>query len=78
MLSCKNILIVSNDPMTDSDICGRCKDAETITMPTGETYRVCAPSKWKSYECAAKQLVALKKPAARAELSQPAKGSRRP
>ncbi len=72
------MLIVSNDPMTDFDICGQCKDAETITTTTGETYRVCAPSNWKSYECAAKQLVALKKSAARAELSQPAKGSRRP
>jgi hypothetical protein len=69
--------IVSNEPMIDADICGQCRDAELFTMPTGETYRVCAPSKWKSYECAAKQLVALKKPAAHAQLSQPAKVSRR-
>jgi len=69
--------IVSDDHMSDSDICGQCKDAETIVMPTGEMYRVCPPTKWKSYECAAKQLVALKKPAAHAPLSQPAKGSRR-
>jgi len=71
------MVIVSNEQVPDSDVCGQCKDAENFTMPSGETYRVCAPSNWKSYECAAKQLVALKKPAAHAHLSQPPKGSGR-
>jgi hypothetical protein len=75
MLRCENMPLVINEHMADSDVCKQCKDAETIVMPTDEMYRVCAPSRWKSYECAARQLVALK-PAAHAELPQPAKVSR--
>jgi hypothetical protein len=59
---------VSNKDMPDSDVCWQCKDAATIVLQTGEMYRVCAPSKWKSYECAARLLATLKKPAAHAEL----------
>ena len=69
--------IVSNEHKSDYDICAQCKDAETIVLPTGEMHRVCAPSKWRSDECAAKQLLCLKRPAARAELPKPAEGSRR-
>ena len=65
--------IVSDDHKPDSDTCALCVDAKTIVLPTGERYRVCAPSKWRSYECAGKQLIALKKPAAYADLAQPAK-----
>lgn len=60
--------IVSNEHKPDSDTCAMCTDAKTIVVPTGERYRVCAPKNWKSYECAAKQLMALKKPAADVEL----------
>jgi len=67
----------STEHTPDSDTCEQCKDARTITLPTGEMYRVCAPNKWKSYECAARQLVALKKPATRAELRQSAKSTQR-
>jgi hypothetical protein len=65
--------IASDEGKPESDTCAMCVDAKTIVLPTGERYRVCAPNNWKSYECAAKQLVALKKPAAHAELAQPAK-----
>jgi hypothetical protein len=73
MLCCGNIATVSNKDMPDSDVCWQCKDAATIVLQTSEMYRVCAPSKWKSYECAAKQLVASKKPVSHVDLAQPAK-----
>ncbi len=69
--------IVSDERVPDSDVCGQCKDAKALVLPNGEIYRVCAPDNWRNYECAAKQLVALKKPAAYAELPQPAQRSRR-
>ena len=60
--------IASDEGKPESDTCAMCVDAKTIVLPTGERYRVCAPNNWKSYECAAKQLVALKKPAGYVEL----------
>jgi len=69
--------LVSDKHVPDPDICGQCKEAQTIVLPTGEMYRVCAPSNWKSYECAARQLVALKKSAAHAEPPQPEKSLQR-
>ena len=68
---------VGDENKAEFDICAQCKDAGTIVMPTGEIYRVCAPEEWKSYECAGKQVVALKKPAAHAELPQSAKSTQR-
>ena len=52
--------IASDVHKLDFDTCAMCTDAKMIALPTGERYRVCAPKNWKSYECAAKQLVALK------------------
>ncbi|MGA7908059.1 MAG: hypothetical protein WCA16_11685, partial [Candidatus Sulfotelmatobacter sp.] len=63
VVRCENLSIVSDAHKPDYDICAQCEDANTIVLPTGEMYRVCAPSKWKSYECAAKQLVSLGKSA---------------
>ena len=68
---------MGNENKSEFDICAQCKDAGTIVMPTGEIYKVCAPEKWKSYDCAAKQLVASKKPAAHAELPESAKSTQR-
>jgi hypothetical protein len=68
----------ADEHQPESDICAQCKDAGTIVMPTGEMYKVCAPEKWKSHECAAKQLVASKKPVSHVELSKAAKSSQRP
>ena len=64
--------IVSHEQKPDFDPCRMCRDGNVIVLPTGEMYRLCGPNKWKSYECAARQLVALK-PAARAELPTAAK-----
>jgi hypothetical protein len=72
VMRCQDMSIVSHEHTPD--FCKQCKDIETIVLSTGEWFKVCAPSKWRSYECAAKQLVALKKPA-RAELPKPAEGS---
>ena len=69
---------VSNEHKSESDVCWQCKDAVTIVLLTGETYRVCAPSKWKSYECAGKQLIASKKPVSHVYLAQLAKPLQRP
>jgi hypothetical protein len=68
---------MGNEHKFESDECAQCKDAGTIVMPTGEIYKVCSPEKWKSYECAGKQIVALKKPAAHAEVPQSAKSTQR-
>ncbi len=62
-----NMEIVSDERISDSDPCRMCTDSNIITLSNGEMYRVCAPNKWKSYECAARQLVTLKKPAAHAD-----------
>jgi hypothetical protein len=67
----------STEHTPDSDTCEQCKEARTIVLPTGERYRVCAPNNWKSYECAAKQLIALKKPAAHAEFLLAEKSTQR-
>lgn len=69
---------VSDEHKSESDVCAQCKDAGTMVMPTGEMYKVCPPEKWKSYECAAKQLVASKKPVSGVDLPNAAKPSRRP
>jgi len=68
---------VSNEHKPDSDVCGMCRDTKIIVLPTCEMYRVCAPEKWKSYECAARQLITLKKPAAHADLPTAAESSQR-
>jgi hypothetical protein len=69
---------VRNEDRPDFDVCWQCKDAVSIVLPTGEMYRVCAPSKWKSYGCAGKQLIASKKPVSHVELPKAAKSSQRP
>ena len=43
---------MGNEHKFESDECARCNDAGTIVIPTGEIYKVCAPEKWKSYDCA--------------------------
>jgi hypothetical protein len=73
MLRRGNIAAVKDEHIPDFDGCWQCKDAVTIVLPTGEMYRVCAPSKWKSYECAGKQLIASKKLVSHVDLAQPAK-----
>ena len=78
MLRRGNIAAVKDEHIPDFDGCWQCKDAVTIVLPTGEMYRVCAPSKWKSYECAGKQLIATKKPESHVELPKAAKSSQRP
>ena len=73
----ENTGIVSHEQKPDFDPCTMCRDGNIVVLPTGEMYRLCVPNKWKSYECAARQLVALKKPAAHVELRQSAKSTQR-
>jgi hypothetical protein len=70
-------MAMGTEHKSKSDVCARCRDAGTIVMPTGQMYRICAPEKWKSYECAATQLVTVKKPADDADSPRVAKSLQR-
>jgi hypothetical protein len=69
---------MGNEHKFESDICAQCQEAGTIVMPTGETYRVCAPEKSMSHEYVVRQLVTLEKPAIRTKLPKRLKDVRQP
>jgi hypothetical protein len=47
--------------VVEGGACWNCEEAETVALPSGETFVLCSPAKWKSPKCADKLLASKKR-----------------